>query len=146
MTAHLLETAIRIAVEAHAGQKDKNGQPYIFHPLRVMARVLTEDEKIVAILHDVVEDTPWTADQLRERGFPPHILHAISCVTKRKGEPYDDFVNRSASDPIAIRVKIADVEDNMDIRRLQHITAKDQERLAKYLDAYHRLVAQLHAR
>ncbi|HOC56408.1 MAG TPA: GTP pyrophosphokinase [Verrucomicrobiota bacterium] len=140
MTDPLLETAIRIAVEAHAGQKDKNGQPYILHPLRVMARVLTEDEKIVAILHDVIEDTPWTADQLKERGFPHHILHALDCVTKREGEPYDDFVTRSASDPIAIRVKLADLEDNMDLRRLPHITPQDQQRLSKYLAAYHRLL------
>ena len=140
----LLETAIRIAVEAHAGQKDKNGQPYILHPLRVMARVMTEDQKIVAILHDVIEDTPWTPDQLKDRGFPPHILQALDCVTKRKGEAYEDFVTRSASNPIASRVKLADLEDNMDVRRLPQITPKDQERLAKYLTAYHRLIAQLH--
>jgi len=86
MTAALLETAIRIAVEAHAGQKDRNGQPYILHPLRVMAQVLTPDEKIVAILHDVIEDTPWTLDQLKARGFPARILQALDCVTKREGE------------------------------------------------------------
>ncbi len=108
-----------------------------------MARVLTEDEQIVAILHDVIEDTAWTADQLKERGFPPHILHALDCVTKRTGEPYDDFVTRSILDPIAIRVKIADLEDNMDIRRLPQITPKDQKRLSKYLAAYHRMTAKL---
>lgn len=143
MTGPLLETAIRIAVEAHAGQKDKNGQPYILHPLRVMARVLTDEEKIVAVLHDVLEDTPWTADQLQDRGFPSHILQALECVTKRTGEAYDDFITRSASNPIAIRVKIADLEDNMDLRRLPRITPKDQERLSKYLAAHHRLSAHL---
>ncbi len=149
MTPSLLDTAIQIAAEAHAAQKQRNGQPYILHPLRVMARVHTEDEKIVAILHDVLEDTPWTADQLKARGFPPHILHALDCVTKRHGERYEDFVTRSASDPIAIRVKLADLEDNMDVRRLPELTEKDHTRLSKYLAAYHRLSAQvqrLHAR
>lgn len=145
MTTSLLETAIQIAVQAHAGQKQKNGQPYILHPLRVMARVRTEEEQIVAILHDVVEDTPWTPEQLKSRGFPPHILHALDCVTKRQGERYDDFVTRSASDPIALPVKLADLEDNMDVRRLPDITPKDEERLKKYLAAYKRLSAHLHA-
>ena len=77
MTTSLLEIAIQIAAAAHAGQKQKNGQPYILHPLRVMMRVHTEDEKIVAILHDVLEDTPWTAEQLQQRGFPLHILRAL---------------------------------------------------------------------
>jgi (p)ppGpp synthase/HD superfamily hydrolase len=144
MTASFLEAAIQIAVQAHAGQKDKNGQPYILHPLRVMARVQTDDEKIVAILHDVVEDTSWTPDQLRKRGFPEHILQALDCVTKRAGEAYEDFVTRSASNPIAIRVKLADLEDNMDLRRLPEITPKDHERLSKYLAAHRRLMAQLH--
>ena len=143
MTAALLETAVRIAVEAHTGQKDRNGQPYILHRLRVMARVLTQDEKIVAILHDVIEDTPWTPDQLKDRGFPPHILQALDCVTKREGEAYEDFVTRSASNPIALRVKLADLEDNMDVRRLSQITPQDAERLSRYLAAYQRLIAKL---
>ncbi len=145
MTASLLDTAIQIAAQAHAGQKQRNGEPYILHPLRVMMRVHTEDEKIVAILHDVLEDTPWTAEQLKVRGFPAHILHALDCVTKRHGERYEDFVTRSASDPIAIRVKLADLEDNMDVRRLPELTEKDHTRLNKYLAAHHRLSAQLQA-
>ncbi len=145
MTASLLDTAIQIAAEAHAGQKQKNGEPYILHPLRVMMRVHTEDEKIVAILHDVLEDTPWNAEQLKARGFPPHILHALDCVTKRHGERYEDFVTRSASDPIAIRVKLADLEDNLDVPRLPELTEKDHTRLNKYLAAHHRLTAQLQA-
>src|SRR5437016_14147144 len=116
MTVSLLDTAIQIAAEAHAGQKQKNGQPYILHPFRVMARVQTEEEKIVAVLHDLIEDTPWTAEQLKQRGFPPHILHALDCVTKRPDDRYEDFVTRSAADPIALRVKLADLEDNMDVR------------------------------
>lgn len=135
----LLARAVEIAVAAHAGQADRQGQPYITHPLRVMARVQSTKEKIVAVLHDVVEDTPWTLEQLREAGFPPDLVHAIDCVTKREGEAYDDFVTRSAADAIALRVKLADLEDNMDLRRQKQIAAQDLERFNKYLRAYHRL-------
>lgn len=132
----LLETALKIATEAHSGQTERNGQPYIGHPRRVMERVATEDEKIVALLHDVVEDTAWTFEQLTKAGFPEHIIAALDCVTKREGEDYSAFVERSASDPIAHRVKLADLEDNMDVRRLTEVTEKDRERLNKYLRAY----------
>jgi (p)ppGpp synthase/HD superfamily hydrolase len=139
--ADLLDRAIQIAVKAHAGQKDKNGQPYILHPIRVMERVRLPKDKIVAILHDVVEDTPWTPDQLRAEGFSQEILDALDCVTKREGEEYSAFVARSASNPIALRVKLADLEDNMDVRRLPDVKPKDWERLDKYLTAYKSLLA-----
>lgn len=135
-SADLLETAIAIAVGAHHGQKDRNGAPYILHPLRVMARLETDAEKTVAILHDVVEDTNWTFEQLAEHGFPNEILEPLRCVTKREGEEYEDFVKRSASNDLARRVKLADLEDNMDIRRLSSISDKDVERLKKYLRAW----------
>ena len=90
-----LENAIRIAVAAHQGQLDRAGQPYILHPLRVMARCQSADEKIVAVLHDVVEDTHWSFDDLRKEGFSEVIIQALDCVTKREGEPYEDFVRRS---------------------------------------------------
>ena len=132
----LLEKAISIAVEAHRGQKDKSGAPYILHPLSVMSRVAGETEKIVAVLHDVVEDTPWTMEALRREGFPDEVLTALDCVTKREGEAYDDFVKRSGSNPVARQVKLADLEDNMDLRRMKAVTPKDTERLAKYLTAW----------
>jgi len=111
----LLEKAISIAVEAHKGKKDKAGQIYILHPLRAMFRVDTEDEKIVAVLHDVVEDHSdvWPVKRLRKLGFPKRILDALDCVTKHEGESYEDFIKRSASNPIALKVKLADLEDNM---------------------------------
>jgi len=137
-----LERAIAIAVDAHRGQKDKSSAPYILHPLRVMARVDTEAEKIVAVLHDVVEDTDWTFDDLRKEGFSQEVIQAIDCVTKRVGEPYEDFVKRSASNPLARRVKIADLEDNMDIRRIKTVTAQDMERFNKYLCAWQYLNSQ----
>lgn len=138
-----LESAVKIAVEAHEGQKDKYGAPYILHPLRVMARVGSESEKIVAILHDVVEDTDWTFDDLRKEGFPAEIIEALDCVTKREGEAYEDFVKRSAANALARRVKLADLEDNMDVRRLEKVTAKDTERLNKYLKAWQYLTSQV---
>jgi (p)ppGpp synthase/HD superfamily hydrolase len=132
----LLENAIAIAVDAHRGQKERNGQPYIMHPLRVMQGVQTEEEKIVALLHDLIEDTKWTCAMLAERGFPKHLLDALDCVTNPKGESYQAFILRSASTPIARRVKLADLEDNMDIRRLPQITDEDRKRLTQYLRAY----------
>jgi len=131
-----LERAIAIAVDAHRGQKDKAGAPYILHSLRVMGRVDSDAEKIVAVLHDVVEDSDWTLDRLREEGFSGDVIQAIDCVTKREGESYEDFVKRSATNPLVRRVKIADLEDNMDIRRMKTITPKDAERLNTYRRAW----------
>jgi (p)ppGpp synthase/HD superfamily hydrolase len=135
----LLERAIEIAVEAHRGQKDKYGAPYILHPLRVMSRLEDTAGKIVAILHDVVEDTDWTFKDLKKEGFPKAILDALDCVTRRDNESYEEFVKRSASNPLARRVKLADLEDNMDLRRIPVMTEKDLERLKKYHKAWKRL-------
>jgi (p)ppGpp synthase/HD superfamily hydrolase len=135
----LLEKAIGIAVEAHRGATDKYDAPYILHPMRVMARVSTTEEKIVAILHDVVEDSDWTFDDLKEEGFSEEILSALDCLTKREGEPYEDFVERSASNALARRVKLADLEDNMDVRRMRQIGEQECERLRKYLTAWSKL-------
>lgn len=135
-SADLLEKAITIAVEAHRGQRDRTGAPYIVHPMRVMAGVDTDIEKMVAILHDVVEDTDWTLEKLAQEGFPAEVIGALDCVTKRDGEEYNDFVKRSASNKIAKKVKLADLEHNMDARRLSNVTEKDVERLKKYVRAW----------
>ena len=135
----LLEKAIAIAVDAHRGQKDRYDAPYVLHPLRVMARLETVKEKTVAVLHDVIEDTDWTSADLKEEGFPEDVLGALEGVTKREGEAYEDFVKRSAGNPLARRVKIADLEDNMDVRRMPEISGKDLERLQKYLKAWQAL-------
>lgn len=134
-----LEDAISLAVEAHRGQRDKAGRPYILHPLRVMMRLETDEERTVAILHDVVEDTPWTLERLRERGYPAEVLAALDALTKREGETYEDFVERLRPNALARRVKLADLEDNMDVRRLAAVTPKDAERLARYRAAWARL-------
>ncbi len=134
-----LEDAILLAAQAHQGQRDRNGQPYILHPLRVMMRVEGETQRTAAVLHDVVEDTPHTLGELREMGFSEEVVHAVDCLTHREGEAYEAQVERAASDPIARVVKLADLEDNMDLRRLDEIKERDLPRLQRYLRAWHRL-------
>jgi (p)ppGpp synthase/HD superfamily hydrolase len=138
-----LARAIEIAVVAHAGQTDKAGAPYILHPLRVMLALDSEDERIVGVLHDVIEDCPeWTPERLRDEGFSDRILVALEHVTKlSEDEDYGAFIARAAGNPIACRVKRADLMDNLDVRRLPAVTEKDGRRLTKYLAA----LAQLDA-
>jgi hypothetical protein len=138
-----LEKAIFIAVQAHAGAKDKAGEAYILHPLRMMMKMRTEPARVVAILHDVVEDSDWTLEGLREEGFTEQILTAVDHLTKRPGEEYEDFVRRAVQDPLALRVKIADLEDNLDQSRLREPTDRDRARIARYQKALTYAKAQL---
>ena len=131
-----LGKAIAIAAQAHQDQYDKAGAPYILHPLRMMLRMRSETEMIVAILHDVVEDTAWIPDQLRQTGFSEEIVQAVECLTHRDRETYDEFIARVRTNAIASTVKLADLEDNMDMRRLRTLTEKDAERLHKYHQAW----------
>lgn len=136
-----LERAIEIATEAHRGQHDKAGNNYIEHPLRVMAAGKTLNEQIVGVLHDVVEDSDWTFEQLAAEGFSAEIIEALRCVTKlSEDEPYDKFISRIKCNPLAVAVKINDLSDNMDIRRLPYLSDKDIKRLKKYLKAYKQLM------
>lgn len=138
-----LEKAIEIATEAHQGQFDKAGRDYIGHPLRVMEMGNTEEEKIVGVLHDVIEDTDWTFEKLAEEGFSDEVIAALRCVTKiSENENYDDFIDRVKKNPLAVAVKINDLTDNMDIRRLPYLSDKDVKRLKKYLKAYKRLTGE----
>ena len=137
-----LERAITIAAEAHAGQEDKAKAPYILHPLRVMLKLTTTEERIVGVLHDVVEDTDWTIEDLRSEGFSEDVLRGIESVTKRPGEDYEEFVDRAALDPIGRRVKRADLEDNSDLSRIAAPTDHDRERSEKYRRAIDRLDAR----
>jgi (p)ppGpp synthase/HD superfamily hydrolase len=131
-----LERAVAIAAEAHAGQVDKAGSPYLLHPLRMMLSVGAREAQIVAVLHDVCEDCPgWTLDRLRSEGFSEDILAAIDAVTKREGEGYFDFVRRAAADPIARSVKLADLRDNCDLARIASPTEADLRRIEKYRQA-----------
>ncbi len=136
-----LERALQIAVAAHAGQQDKNGAPYIFHPLRVMTRCTMPNARIVALLHDVVEDTDVTLEQLEAEGFSAEVLATLRLVTHHPDVSYDDYITLILTDRTAIEVKMADLEDNSDIRRLQTVDEKTMERLNKYLLAYRRLSA-----
>jgi (p)ppGpp synthase/HD superfamily hydrolase len=127
-----LERAIAIAAEAHAGQFDKAGQPYILHPIRVMLRVSGASERIAAILHDVVEDTPVTLDQLAKEGFSREVVDAVDALTKRPGENRIAAAHRAAANPIARVVKLADNAENMDLSRISNPTQKDYDRLEEY--------------
>ena len=134
-----LERAIAIAATAHAGQVDKGGAPYILHPLKVMLRMSTLEQRIVAVLHDVVEDCGVSLDDLRKEGFSEEVLSAIESVTKVPGESYEDFVERAAQNPIGRVVKLADLEENSDLSRITSPSWEDLERVEKYRRAIGRL-------
>ncbi|MGF6705378.1 HD domain-containing protein [Pseudomonas frederiksbergensis] len=127
-----LERAIAIATAAHEGQVDKGGAPYILHPLKVMLRVNTLEERIVAVLHDVVEDCGISFDDLRKEGFSETVLMAIASVTKVPGESYEAFIERVAQNPIGRVVKLADLEENSDLSRIAQPSWEDLERVEKY--------------
>lgn len=134
---NLLEVAIKIAVQAHSGQLDKAGQPYVLHPLRVMLLLSDEKDRIVGVLHDVIEDTDITYEYLKVNGFEgeTEILEALESVTKKGGETYDEFIDRVSLNYIGKRVKLADLQDNMDLSRIPKPTTKDFKRLKKYEEA-----------
>jgi hypothetical protein len=132
----MLEKAIAIAVEAHRGQLDKAGKPYILHPLRVMLCGKNETEQILGVLHDVVEDTPITLDMLQTEGFLPELLAALQCITKQEGEEYEHFMQRVLTNPLATQVKLYDMEDNLNRDRIPYPTPHDEERFIKY-EIYH---------
>ncbi|MEC0248919.1 GTP pyrophosphokinase [Paenibacillus chitinolyticus] len=134
-----LEKAIIVAARAHSGQTDKAGQPYILHPLRVMQSVRTPHARIVAVLHDVLEDSEISAEDLRREGFSPDIVEAVTALSREPGEDYLDFVRRAKKNPLAREVKLADVHDNMDMTRIKEPTSKDRERMRKYEAALHEL-------
>lgn len=127
-----LDRAILVAVQAHHGQKDRYGQPYILHPIRVMMRVKTKKEKIVAVLHDVIEDSSLTLENLKAKGFSDEIVQAVDCLTKREGEPYEAHVDKARQNDLALPVKIADLEDNMDPKRIDVFSDEDKKRMARY--------------
>ncbi len=134
-----LEKAIEIAVKAHAGQTDKAGAPYVLHPLRMMLRMITETEMMTAVLHDVVEDGPgWTFERLATEGIPATVIEAVTYLTKRPEEEvdYERFIRRASTHPLASRVKLADLEDNMDLRRIANPTDRDLARIEKYRSGY----------
>jgi (p)ppGpp synthase/HD superfamily hydrolase len=135
-----LGRAIAIAAKAHETQKDRGGNAYILHPIRIMLRLRTSDEELmaIAILHDVVEDSEhYSLIRLEvEEGFSKRVLDALACLTHPKEEPYEDYIKRVGSNPDATRIKLEDLRDNSDITRLKGIRQKDIERIEKYHRAY----------
>ena len=132
----LREKAMQIAIKVHSGQVDKGGNDYIYHPMRVSDSCKSEEEKIVALLHDTIEDGNITSDYLLMQGFPNDIVDAVLSVSRNQEEDYFDFIHRCKANPIGRMVKIADLKDNMDVTRLNELTDKDVERLRKYHKAY----------
>lgn len=130
-----LERAIEIAARVHAGRVDKGKSPYILHPLRVMLAVEGKTERIVAVLHDVIEDSEWTLSALEQEGFSPTVVEAVDALTHREGETYEEYVKRAGKNRIARRVKIADLADNLDLGRIANPTKRDVARIEKYTKA-----------
>ena len=133
-----LEKAIRIALDAHTGQKDKSRCEYILHPLRVMLKMDTQEERLIAILHDVVEDSEISIQDLESQGFDRNVLDVVALLTRDKANtPYEDFIRSIGTDPLAVKIKIAGLEDNMNITRISEIGEKDIKRLKRYHWAWH---------
>lgn len=135
-----LSDAIAIAADVHKFQKDRSGESYILHPLRMMMRMQTDEERMVAILHDVIEDSSaddkWDVERLVNAGISEKVAEAVDCLSKKEGESYEEFIERGSVNPLARKIKLADLEDNMNILRLNEVGTKDLERLQKYHKAY----------
>ncbi len=135
----MLTEAIILAAQAHEGQLDKGGHPYIFHPLRLMLQLESEKDQIIAILHDVIEDTDWTLDKLREKGFSEEIVSVIDCLSRREEEDYEEYIDRLMLDSTACRIKLLDLRDNLDLTRIRGDSADARERVKKYQRAQKRI-------
>jgi guanosine-3',5'-bis(diphosphate) 3'-pyrophosphohydrolase len=137
----MLSTAIYIAAQMHKEQRDKGGSPYILHPLRLMMRLNTTDEELmaIAVLHDVVEDCNVTFDYLLDAGMSERVVRGVRALTKQAGESYEQFIERLAGNRDALLVKREDLKDNSDLTRLKGVTEKDVARMQKYMKAYKRV-------
>lgn len=134
----MLGTALRIAASVHEKQTDRGGNAYLLHPIRIMLRLRTNDEELMAmaILHDVVEDSKWTLDMLRGEGISERALDALEALTHPEEEPYEEYIKRVSTNVDAVRIKLEDLRDNSDITRLKGLRKKDFERIEKYHRAY----------
>jgi (p)ppGpp synthase/HD superfamily hydrolase len=130
-----LDRALRVAAEAHRGQKDRNGDPFLLHPLRVMLRCRSENERIVALLHDVVEKSGWTFEDLEREGFAADVICAVEGLTRREGEPYLEYILRARATALAREVKRADLQDHMDAILARGPTQDSSERMERYRQA-----------
>ncbi|MDJ0617580.1 MAG: hypothetical protein QNJ63_12690 [Calothrix sp. MO_192.B10] len=134
-----IQRALEIAVSAHKGQQQRNGLPYVLHPLTLMFAVSSMEAKIAAVLHDVVEDSTWALEDLRAEGFSESVVQAIDCLTHREGEEYEAYIERVSVNEIAREVKLADLTDNMNLCRIPDLKQRDLSRLEKYHKAWLRL-------
>ena len=126
-----LGKAIAIAATAHQDQLYKNDTPCILHPIRMMLEMDSEEQMIATILHDLIEDTDWTLDQLRAEDFSDRIIDLVDLLSRRETESYAEFIERIRTDSVAVKIKLADLKDNMDLTRLPEITEKDISRLKR---------------
>lgn len=133
---NMLNIALLIAINAHKGQLDKSGADYISHPVFVALNMDTDEEKITALLHDVLEDSDYTKEQLIAEGIPKNIVEAVSVLTRVNGENYMDYIKRVSENPLAKKVKIADLKHNMDISRISKPNSKDIKRMNNYKKAF----------
>ena len=136
---NIIEKSLEIALRAYAGRKDKAGKTYILHPLRLMNQMVSDEEMATALLHDVIEDSDITAEDMLREGISETVVDAVICLTRRGGETYDDFIARVSQNDLALKVKIADIEDNINVLRLNRLTEKDLDRIAKYHSAWKKL-------
>lgn len=139
MNAQMIEVALQRSLKAYGGKLDKGGKPYILHPLRLMARLSDPVGQCVALLHDVIEDSDTTADDLRADGFPESVVSTVEVLTKRPRERYEAYIDRIRAHPLARKIKLLDLEDNINLLRLTTVSEKDLERAAKYHRAWIRL-------
>jgi (p)ppGpp synthase/HD superfamily hydrolase len=139
----MLEKAISIAANAHSDQKDKAGKPYILHPIRVMLKLNSEEEMIIGVLHDVIEDTNITSDDLLLSGFSINIVNTLICLSRDKKQSYDSYIDNICTNKLACKVKLADLEDNMNINRIPNPTEKDYQRNERYHAAYLKIIKAL---
>ena len=130
-----IEKAYELAKKAHLGQVDKAGEAYIKHPEKVASFVKTDEEKAVAYLHDIIEDTELTLEDLGEYGFSKEVIEAVDIITKKRGEDYQSYLNSVKKNKLARAVKLADLRHNSDLTRLAKVTEKDIKRKEKYQKA-----------
>lgn len=128
----MLDLAIEVACKAHAGQKDKAGDNYILHPLRLMLKFDSDEERVVAVLHDVVEDSDVSLDKIKNFGFSQAVVDALDCLTKRDNEQYEVFIHRIVGNRLSKKVKIEDIKDNLNLLRLNELNEYDLLRINKY--------------
>ena len=129
------KAAMKLCFEAHKEQKDKSGQPYVFHPFHVAEQMDDEESTVVALLHDVVEDCDYSLDDIAEEGFGDAVVEALRLLTHEDGMPYLDYIRRIRTNPLATKVKLADLAHNSDLSRLDRVTEKDLQRVEKYRKA-----------